>query len=446
MCEFYPSITEELLLKALDFASQHTNITEKEIEAIMHTKKTLLHESNNIWCKSTSTFDVTMGSFDGAEACEIVGTYLLSQLNHLDINVGLYRDDGLATCCKTPLETEKIKKEICRIFHANNLKITIEANKKVVDYLDISLDLNTGLYKPYSKPNNKVLYVHKESNHPPAILKNIPLNINNRLAAISSNQTVFEQSIKQYDEALKESGYKYKLKFEKPNEENNSNSRKRKILWFNPPYSETVATNIGKKFLQLIDEHFPKENKLHKIFNRNSTKVSYSTMPNLQQIIDSHNKSKLRRPKDPTTNLCNCRQPTSCPIENKCLDKSIIYQATVHRNDNSTQETYIGLTEGTFKQRYTTHKHSFSNSTRRHVTALSKHIWQLKDNNINYTISWKIIAHARPYSTASKTCNLCLTEKYFILFKPEMSTLNSRNELASSCRHRKKHLLCNYNQ
>ena len=79
-----------------------------------------------------------MGSSDGADTCELVGLFLLSQLTNVDVNVGLYRDDGLATCTKTPQEVEAIKKEMCKIFKYNNLHITIEANKKVVDFLNIT--------------------------------------------------------------------------------------------------------------------------------------------------------------------------------------------------------------------------------------------------------------------------------------------------------------------
>ena len=82
------------------------------------------------WAKKSSDFDVTMGSFDGAEVCELVGLYLLSQLQHLDMNVGLYRDDGLAVMKLSPQNTERMKKEICKIFKQNDLNITIEANKK----------------------------------------------------------------------------------------------------------------------------------------------------------------------------------------------------------------------------------------------------------------------------------------------------------------------------
>ena len=72
-----------------------------------------------------------MGSFDGAETCKLLGLFLLSQLTNLDVNVGLYRDDGLANCTKTPKQVEAIKKEMRKIFKRNSLQITIEANKKL---------------------------------------------------------------------------------------------------------------------------------------------------------------------------------------------------------------------------------------------------------------------------------------------------------------------------
>ena len=80
---------------------------------------------------------------------------------------GLYRDDGLAVCKAMPKQIEKTKQEVIEIFKANGLKITIEANKKTINFLDITLDLASGFYKPYMKLNNKILYVHHESNHPP---------------------------------------------------------------------------------------------------------------------------------------------------------------------------------------------------------------------------------------------------------------------------------------
>ena len=45
---------------------------------------------------------------------------------------------------------------IVEIFKRNSLQITIEANKKVVDFLDITLDLRTEIYKPYKKSNSNL--------------------------------------------------------------------------------------------------------------------------------------------------------------------------------------------------------------------------------------------------------------------------------------------------
>ena len=111
-----------------------------------------------------------MGSFDGAEACELVGLFLLSQLSHTNLNVGLYRDDGLAVTSLKPRQAELMKKKLCKIFKENGFNITIEANVKSVNFLDINMNLSTGIYKAYMKPNDSPLYVHKNSNHPPSIL------------------------------------------------------------------------------------------------------------------------------------------------------------------------------------------------------------------------------------------------------------------------------------
>ena len=64
-----------------------------------------------------------------------------------------------------------------------------------------------------------------------------------------------------------------------------------------PPFSKNVSTNIGHRFLALVDKHFPKDHKLRKIFNRNTIKISYSCMNNTKQIIDNHNKRILNSSK-----------------------------------------------------------------------------------------------------------------------------------------------------
>ena len=77
-----------------------------------------------------------LGSFDGAETCELTGIYMLSLIaSKFKDEVGLYRDDGLAVCKATPKEIEKTKKEVSKVFKSNDLKITIDANKKSFTFL-----------------------------------------------------------------------------------------------------------------------------------------------------------------------------------------------------------------------------------------------------------------------------------------------------------------------
>ena len=104
--EFYPSISQDLLIKALDFASIYDKITAEEGNIIIQAKNSLLTNKQQQWQKkSSSTFDDTMGSFDGAETCELVGGFLLSQLQtKFGDKIGLYRDDGLAVTDTTIIQ------------------------------------------------------------------------------------------------------------------------------------------------------------------------------------------------------------------------------------------------------------------------------------------------------------------------------------------------------
>ena len=95
-----------------------------------------------------------MGPYDGAEVCEIVGLFLLKNLaNKFDKNsVGLYRDDGLALFKNiNGQRAYKIRKEFHQLFMESGLSSEIECNLKTVNYLEISLDLNTGTYDPISQ-------------------------------------------------------------------------------------------------------------------------------------------------------------------------------------------------------------------------------------------------------------------------------------------------------
>ena len=122
-----------------------------------------------------------MGSYDGAEICELVGLYLLAKLTEKNApfknkknEVGLYRDDGLAVVRGSGRSTEKLVQEIRKIFGENELKITVETNLHETDFLDIRMNLRTREHKPYRKENSKPLYINVGSNHPGTIIKQIP--------------------------------------------------------------------------------------------------------------------------------------------------------------------------------------------------------------------------------------------------------------------------------
>ena len=192
---------------------------------------------------------------------------------------------------------------LCAIFSKHGLRITIEGNKKIVNFLDVTLNLTNGKYMPHTKPNNIPLYINKKSNHPSQIIKNIPKSINNQLSEISHDEESFNKAAPLYQKALDDSGHKHRLAFHPPSvadpSTSNRKNRHRDIIWYNPPYSKNVATNVGRAFLKILDKEFPKGNVLHKIFNRNTVKISYSCMCNVKQGFL-------------TTNLVLCLVFTSC--------------------------------------------------------------------------------------------------------------------------------------
>ena len=194
----------------------------------------------------------------------------------------------------------------------------------------------------------------------------------------------------------------------------------------------------------MIDKHFPKGSELAKYFNRNNIKVSYSCMPSIGSILASHNKKIMGRNRL-TEEGCNCHKGTqSCLVNGKCQTKSVIYEAEIshpgYKNDKS---IYIGLTEGTFKKRYSNHISSFNDMNKEHVSKLSSLIWELKNKGINYNIKWKFRCQAPPYSNISKLCQLCITKKTLIMFADKRFCINKRDELMGKCRHKDKWLLKN---
>ncbi len=341
--DFYPSISEELLEKAINFAKQKTPVSDQDIEIILHSRKSLLFAKGKIWTKKNNqtSFDVTMGSFDGAEVCELVGLYILDTLakKYKKENIGLYRDDGLAIFKNASGRAmDKIRKDIVETFKLLGLKITISTNLKTVNFLDLTLNLDTGKYYPFRKPNDHPLYINKESNHPPTIIKNLPASISRRVSDISYDEEIFRNSAPYYENALKSSGYAENLSYETTSGgtplPSNKKSRQRRIIWFNPPYSQNIQTNIGGTFLRLIAKHFPPRSKLSKIFNKNTLKVSYSCMPNMLSAIKAHNQKILKGKEEEKDKPCNCRNKDKCPLRGNCQETNVVYKAEIEEENN----------------------------------------------------------------------------------------------------------------
>ena len=138
-----------------------------------------------------------MGSYNGAELCELVGLYFLDLLTKKfgKQNIGLYRDDGFSWFENmSERDLYKITKKILKIFKSSGLSITVECNLIVTDFLDVTFHLKSATYYLYRKPNNKLLYVNKHSNHLLSIINQIPSMTSNRISKNSCDKIT---SIKQ---------------------------------------------------------------------------------------------------------------------------------------------------------------------------------------------------------------------------------------------------------
>ena len=88
-----------------------------------------------------------------AQSCELVGLFLLEELSQIPgLEAILYRDDGLGVTRATARQTEKLRQAIISVFKKHGLKITISAGLTKVNFLDVTLDLEKGICKLYSKP------------------------------------------------------------------------------------------------------------------------------------------------------------------------------------------------------------------------------------------------------------------------------------------------------
>ena len=120
----------------------------------------------------------------------------------------------------------------------------------------------------------------------------------------------------------------------------------------------------------------------------------------------------------------------------ECTRSKVIYHATMHHSNGKSAE-YIGSTKPRFKQRYGNHKKSFSHSNYRKETALSTYVWN-QGLNPTPNISWKFLKKCDTYQLGGKTCDLCLSEKMFIIKNLHKGIINKRTDIGNKCPHRRK--------
>ncbi len=105
---------------------------------------------------------------------------------------------------------DTIRKKVHTTLQQIGIKITVQVNHQIANFLDITLNLNNGKFTPFRKPNNQPQYVNSHSNHPPSIIKQILKSINQRL---SSDLQSFVTSNQAYENALEQSNYNIQIKY-----------------------------------------------------------------------------------------------------------------------------------------------------------------------------------------------------------------------------------------
>ena len=140
------------------------------------------------------------------------------------------------------------------MFQQKGLQIIIECNVKVINYLDVTFNLNDGSYQPYQKPNNETHYINIHLDHPLSITKQLPRSIEKHLSKLSSSKDIFYETTSYYEQHLASCVYNEKITDQQQgeNNENNRKNQKSNIIWFNSPYSKSLNTNISKYFLGLF--------------------------------------------------------------------------------------------------------------------------------------------------------------------------------------------------
>ena len=107
-------------------------------------------------------------------------------------------------------------------------------------------------------------------------------------------------------------------------------------------------------------------------------------MKNMKNLIKQHNTKVLKNQEHSEKRSCNCRVKGNCPLDGKCVQKCVVYQANVATNNECKKG--FGTAEGEFKLRYNNQTMSFRHKKRVSHTELSKDLWKMKEESVDYNL------------------------------------------------------------
>ena len=154
-----------------------------------------------------------------------------------------------------------------------------------------TLDLAKGEHCSYRKPN-----------HPPAVKKSLPIEVNRRLNVLNSNEAAYNFQTPMYQEALNKAGYEHQLKYEKVdvtqlNRTRAPRNRRRQEFWYNPlnpPWDDRVSGCVIKRMFAALDECYPPGHQLRPLFNHHTVRAGYRMLANMKKLVSGHNTKRMR--------------------------------------------------------------------------------------------------------------------------------------------------------
>ena len=170
------------------------------------------------------------GGYDSSLIADLVGLYILDILSWIvsPEQMGLYHDDGIIYIPNSNGPNSSRIQKIMRTFKFLGFKIEVLSNNKIVNFLDVTLNLSNNTYKPFLKTDQYPSYINVNSNHPKTIIKQVSKAVKLRIRNLSTNEKIFQESSKIYKDALKNSGFREEFTYQEENIPNDINKENKK--------------------------------------------------------------------------------------------------------------------------------------------------------------------------------------------------------------------------